>query len=60
MSFIEIEVIIVIEVMDEVEVILEGVVFRIGPVVILEEIIVEIEVERIGDLGDSLDQVKEK
>ena len=47
--------IIAIEVMDEVEVILEGVVFEVGPVVILKEIIVEKEVERIGDLGDSLD-----
>ena len=41
--------------MDEVEVILEEVVFEVRPVVTLEEIIVEIEVERIGDLGDSLD-----
>ena len=48
-------VIIVIEVMDEVEVILEEVVFKVGTVVTLEEIIIEIEVERIGDLGDSLD-----
>ena len=48
-------VIIVIEVMDEEEVILEGVVFEAGPVVILEEMIVEKEVERMGDLGDSLD-----
>ena len=53
-------VIIVIEVMDEVEVILEEVVFEVGPVVTLEEIIVEIEVERIRDLGDSLDQEKEE
>ena len=48
-------VIIVIEVMDEVEVISEGVVFEVRPVVILEEMIVEKEIERIGDLGDSLD-----
>ena len=48
-------VIIVIEVMDEVEVILEEVIFKVGPVVTSEEIIVEIEVERIGGLGDSLD-----
>ena len=48
-------VIIVIDVMDEVEVILEEVVFEVGPVVILEEMIVEKEVEKIGDLGDSLD-----
>ena len=53
-------VIIVIEVMNEVEAILEEVVFEVGPVVTLEEIIVEIEVERIGDLGDSLDQEKEE
>ena len=53
-------VIIVIEVMDEVEVILEGMVFEVGPVVTLEKIIIEIEVERIGDLGDSLDGEKEE
>ena len=53
-------IIIVIQVMDEVEVILEGMVFEVGPVVFLEEIIVEKEVERIGDLGDSLDQDKEE
>ena len=53
-------VIIIIEVMDEVEVILEELVFKVGPVVTLEEIIVEIEVERIGDLGDSLDQENEE
>ena len=49
-----------IDVMDEVEVILEEVVFVVGPVLILEETIVEIEVERIGDHGDSLDQEKEE
>ena len=48
--------IIVIEDMEEVEVILEEVAFKEGPVVILEEMIVEIEIERIEDLGDSLDQ----
>ena len=53
-------VIIVIEVMDEVEVTLGEVVFEVGPVEILEEMIVEKEVERIGDLGDSLDQEKEE
>ena len=53
-------VIIIMEVMNEVEVILEEVVFKVGPVVTLEEIIVEIGVERIGDLGDSLDQEKEE
>ena len=46
--------------MDEVEVNLEEVVFMVGPVIILVETIVEIEVERIGDLGDSLDQEKEE
>ena len=47
-------VIMAIEVMDEVEVILEEVVFEVGTMVNLEEIVIEIEVERIGDLGDSL------
>ena len=41
--------------MDEVEVILEGVVFEVGAVVNLEEMIVEKQIERIGDLEDSLD-----
>ena len=49
------EVIIVIEVMDEVEVILEEVVFEVGIVVILEETIVGIETEKTGDLKDSPD-----
>ena len=49
-----------IEVMDKVEVILEEVVFKVGPVAILEETIVGIEVEKTGDLGDSLDQEKEE
>ena len=53
-------VIIVIEVIDEVEVILEEVVFEVGAVVTLEETMVEIEVERIGELGDSLDEEKEE
>ena len=53
-------VIIAIEVMDEVEVILEEVVFEVGPVVTLEETIVGIQVEKTGDLGDSLDQEKEE
>ena len=57
---VENEVIIVIEVIVEVEVILEEVVFEVGPVVILEEIIVGIEIEKTGDLGDSLDQEKEE
>ena len=51
---------IVLEDMEEVEVILEEVAFKEGPVVILEEIIVEIEIERIVGLGDSLDQEKEE
>ena len=53
-------VIIVIELMAEVEVILEEVVFKVGPVVILEEMIAGTEVERIEGLGDSLDQEKEE
>ena len=57
---VENEVIIVIEVMDEVEVILEEVVFKVGTVVILEETIVWIEIEKTGDLGDSPDQEKEE
>ena len=51
---------IVIQVMDKVEVMLEEVVFEVGPVVTLEETIAEIEVERIGDLGDSLDHEKKE
>ena len=47
--------IIVMEDIEEVEVILEEVAFKEGTVVILEEMIVEIEIERIEDLGDSLD-----
>ena len=43
----------VIEVMDEVEVISEEVVFEVGTVVILEETIVGIEIEKIGGLGDN-------
>ena len=57
---VENKVIIAIEVMDEVDVILEEVVFEVGPVVILEETIVGIEIEKTGDLGDSLDQEKEE
>ena len=41
--------------MDEVEVTLGEVVSKVEPVEILEEMIVEKEVEWIGDLGDSLD-----
>ena len=57
---VENEVIIVIEIMDEVEVILEEVVFEIGTVVILEVTIVGIEIEKTEDLGDSPDQEKEE
>ena len=57
---VENEVIIVIEVMDKAEVILEEVVFEVGPVVILEETIVGIEIVKTGDLGDSPDQEKEE
>ena len=46
--------------MKEVEVILEEVVFKVGPVVILGEMLVGTEVERIEGLGDSLDQEKEE
>ena len=57
---VENKVIIVIEIMDKVEAILEEVVFEVGPVVILEEAIVGIEIEKTGDLGDSHDQEKEE
>ena len=53
-------VIIIIEDMEEVKVILEEVAFREGPVVILEEMIVGTEIERIEGLGDSLGQGKEE
>ena len=46
--------------MDEVEVILEEVVFEVRTVVILAETIVGKEIEKIGDLGDSPDQEKEE
>ena len=39
--------------MDEAEVISEEVVFKVRIVVILEEIIVGIEIEKIGGLGDN-------
>ena len=41
--------------MDEVEVISEEVVFEVEIVVILEEIIVGIEIEKTGGLGDNQD-----
>ena len=46
--------------MEEVELILEEVAFEEEPVVILEEMIVKIDIERIEGLGDSLDQEKEE
>ena len=46
--------------MDEVKVILEEVVFEVGPVVILEETIVGLEIGKTGDLGDSPGQEKEE
>ena len=46
--------------MDEVEVILEEVVFKVVTVVILVETIVGIEIEKTEDLGDSPDQEKEE
>ena len=46
---------IIIEVMDVVEVILEDVAFEVGIVVILEEIIVGIVIEKIGVPGDNQD-----
>ena len=41
--------------MDEVEVILEEVVFKVEIMVILEEIIVGIEIEKTEGLGDNVD-----
>ena len=49
-----------IEYMEEVKVILEEVTFKVGLVIILDEVIVGIEIERIEGLGDSLDQEKEE
>ena len=46
--------------MDKVEVILEEVFFEVGTVVILEETIVGIVIEKIGDLRDSPDLEKEE
>ena len=50
---VEREITIVIEVMDEVEVILEEVVFEVEIEVIFREIIVGIETEKTGGLGDN-------
>ena len=57
---VEKEITIVIEVMDEVEVISEEVVFEVRTVVILEEIIAGIEIEKIEGLGDNQDHKKEE
>ena len=57
---VEREIIIVIEVMDMVEVISEEVVFKVEIVVILEEILVGIEIEKTGGLRDNQDQEKEE
>ena len=57
---VENEVVIVIKVMDEVEVILEEVVFEVGTVGIIVETIVGKEIEKTGNLGDSPDQEKEE
>ena len=51
---------IIIEHMEEVEVILEEVAFKVGLVIILDEMIVGTEIERIRGHGDSLDQEKEE
>ena len=47
---------VITEVMEEVGMVLEGVVFEAGLVIILDR--VGVEVERIEDHGDSLDQEK--
>ena len=46
--------------MEEVEVILEEVAFKARLVIILDEMIVGIEIERIEGHGDSLDQEREE
>ena len=46
--------------MDEVEVISEELVFEVGTVVILEEVIVGIEIEKTGGLGANQNQEKEE
>ena len=54
------EITIVTEVMEEVEVISEEVVFEVGTVIILEEVIVGTEIEKIGGLRDNQDQEREE
>ena len=49
-----------IEDMEEEEVILEEVAFKVGLVIILDKMIVGTEIERIEGHGDSLDQEKEE
>ena len=51
---------IIIEDMEEVEVILEEVAFEAGLIIILDEMVVGTEIERIEGHGDSLDQEKEE
>ena len=51
---------IIIEDMKEVEVILEEVALEVGLVIILDEMIVGTEIERIEGHGDSPDQEKEE
>ena len=53
-------VITVIQDMEEVKVILEEVVFKEGLILLLGEMIIGIEIERVEDHGDSLDQEKEE
>ena len=53
-------VIIVIEDMEEVEVILKEVVFEEGLILLLGEMMKGIEIERVEERGDSLDQEKEE
>ena len=42
--------------MEEVEVILEGVAFKVGPIVLLEEMMIGTKVEKTEGHGDSPDQ----
>ena len=51
---------IIIEDMEEVRVILEEVAFEVGLVIVLDKMIVGIEIDKIKDFGDSLDQEKEE
>ena len=51
---------IIIEDMEEDKVILEEVAFKAGLIIILDEMVVGIEIERIEGHGDNLDQEKEE